>query len=236
MNLSLHTQHNKNNKHKTNMPIKAPVGNSAPPIDAGSYQATCYGVVSVGTIPQPNSQFAPKPKVMILWELPHERADFGDKKNMPRAVSARYTLSLGSKATLRKVLESWRGKAFAESELAQFEIDRLIGANCLINLVHKESGDKTFVNVAAVSPLAKGMAKMPMENPRLYFNLEEALNTSLTEGKDVAFPTNMPEWMVTLAKSSNEYLEHVGGKSNPPASHSEDEAANLTGGDDQVPF
>tara|TARA_R110000868_G_scaffold253540_1_gene510114 strand:- start:2082 stop:2738 length:657 start_codon:yes stop_codon:yes gene_type:complete len=218
------------------MPIKAPVGNSAPPIEAGTYQAVCYGVVSVGTIPQPNSQFAPKPKIILIWELPNERGDFGDKKNQPRAVSARYTLSLGSKATLRKVLESWRGKAFAEAELAQFEIDRLIGANCLINLVHKESGDKIFVNVATVSPLAKGMTKFNVENPKLYFNLEEALNTSIIEGKDPVFPANMPEWMVTLAKSSDEYLEHVGGKANPTAHPSDAETANLTGGDESVPF
>lgn len=220
------------------MPIIPPKVNSAPQIDAGSYQAVCYGACFVGTLTSANSQYGPKPKIILIWELPHERGDFGDKKNQPRAVSARYTLSLGSKATLRKVLESWRGKKFTDEEANTFEIDRLIGANCLISIVHETKGDRTFSNVATVSPLAKGMTKFTAENPRLYFNLTEALNTSLIDGKDVVWPVNMPEWMQTLAKTSAEYLEHVGGKSNPPASHSEAEMANQTGGDDSenVPF
>lgn len=235
-NFPLHSQHQQKYKNSNTMPIKAPAGNSAPPIDAGTYQAVCYGVVSVGTISSVNSQYGPKPKVVIVWELPTARADFGDKKNQPHATSSRYTLSLGSKATLRKVLESWRGKKFTDEEANTFEIDKLIGANCLLSLVHESKGDKTYVNVATVSPLAKGMNKFTLENPRLYFNLTEALNTALVDGKDVVWPANMPEWMVTLAKSSEEYLEHVGGKSNPPATHSEEEAANQTGGDDSVPF
>lgn len=220
------------------MPIKAPIANSMPPIEAGTYGAVCYGVVSIGTIQQANSQFAPKPKVIIIWELPTERSDFGDKKNQPRAISARYTLSLGDKATLRKVLESWRGKKFSTEELSSFEIDKLIGANCLLNLVHDTRGERTYVNVATVSPLAKGMQKYTNENPRLYFNLEEALNTSVAEGKDPVFPSNMPEWMVNLAKTSDEYLEHIGGgKTNPPNHPSDAQMANQGDkNEEDVPF
>lgn len=218
------------------MPIKAPSQSSAPVIDAGTYQAVCYGVVAVGTLPSNNPAFAAKPKIIIIWELPNERADFGEKKNQPRAISSRYTLSLHKKATLRKVLESWRGKGFTDEEASSFEIDKLIGANCLLNVIHNTSGDKTYANVATVSPLAKGMVKFTNENPRLYFNLAEALETALVECKEVQFPKELPEWMANLAKTSAEYLAHTGEKANPQHTPSDDEAANLTGGDDSVPF
>ena len=97
------------------MPIKAEAGQSnTPPVSVGSHQAVCYGVVAIGT--QPSEKYTPRKKVVILWELPHERGDFGEKKNVPRVISKRYTLSLSSdKATLRKDLENWRGKPFSRS-------------------------------------------------------------------------------------------------------------------------
>jgi len=213
------------------MPIKAPHSESAPPIAAGSHQAVCYGCVAIGT--QPSEKFQPRPKIMLIWELPHERGDFGDKKNVPRAISQRYTLSLGKKATLRHVLENWRGRAFTEEELSTFEIDRLIGANCLLTVQHTSSGGKTYANVTSVAPLAKGMTKFTAENPPLYFNLDEAIDKALVSGGQVEFPANMPEWMVTLAKGSDEYRAFAGGKSNPPPSGDAPDKAPV---DEDVPF
>jgi hypothetical protein len=103
-------------------------GSDFEPIPAGSHQAVCYGVVDLGTQMSNNPQFADARKVCILWELPQERGKFKDKEDQskmvdrPRAISAVYTLSLGTKANLRKVLESWRAKQFTEDELKGFDI------------------------------------------------------------------------------------------------------------------
>jgi hypothetical protein len=36
----------------------------------------------------------------------------------------------------------------------------VIGVNCLINVQHNKSGEKTYANVVSVMPLIKGMPKM----------------------------------------------------------------------------
>jgi hypothetical protein len=214
------------------MPIKAEAGKSnTPPVSVGSHQAVCYGVVAVGT--QPSELYAARKKVVILWELPHERGDFGEKTNVPRVISKRYTLSLSSdKATLRKDLENWRGKPFTDAELSTIEIDKLIGANCLLSVQHEHKGPKTYANVTAVMPLTKGMAKAAQETPRLYFNLDEALETALVQGGEVSFPENMPEWLKNLCAQSEEWTAHVGGGAKPAAQP----APAAPSANDEVPF
>lgn len=191
------------------MPIKADTKSKTPPVAAGTYTAVCYGVLAVGTQAPKDSKFPPKKKVIIVWELPDERGTF-DGKDQPRAVSKKYTLSLNEKASLRKDLESWRGRQFTDAELGTFEIDRLIGANCMLNIIHVEKAGNTYVNVAGVVPVPKGMPKRGHENNRLYFNLEEAIDTALVTGEPVEFPATMPEWMVEMAKESEEYKAFLG--------------------------
>ena len=96
-------------------------------------------------------------KVNVVWQIGEKRDD-GKRFQLYK----RYTLSLHEKAALRHDLESWRGKAFSFEELAGFDVERLIGANALINVQHRKSADgtKTYANVVAVMPLVKGMPKM----------------------------------------------------------------------------
>lgn len=211
------------------MPIKVPTGGQSNPVPAGTHQAVCYGVCAVGTLP--SQIYASRPKVVIIWELPQERADFGDKKNQPRAISARYTLSFDKKATLRKIMESWRGRAFTDAELSTFEMDRMIGANCLLGVQHMTKEGKTFANISSVSPLAKGMPKLASENERLYFNIWEAIELSKKNNTPVEFPANMPEWMVLLAKTSEEYQAHANEKetAQPAPAADEQEGHEPTG-------
>ena len=72
----------------------------------------------------------------------------------------RYALTLNEKASLRKDLESWRGKPFTREEEMGFDVESVIGANCLLNVQHKPAGDKTYANVVSIMPLVKGMPKM----------------------------------------------------------------------------
>lgn len=214
------------------MPIKADAGvSNTPPVSVGSHQAVCYGVVAVGT--QPSEKYTPRKKVIIFWELPHERGDFGDKKSVPRTISKRYSLSLSDRASLKADLENWRGKPFSPQEMSTFEIDRLIGANCLLSVQHESKGPKTYANVTAVMPLTKGMAKANQELPRVYFNLDEAIERALVENAPVYFPPELPEWVVNLCKASEEYVAFAGG-GKPSAQQAEAPAPSLP--DETVPF
>ena len=219
------------------MPITASIGGSKKqPIPAGSHHAICYGVVAVGTQPTNIPEYKPHKKVMLLWELPQERGDFGDKINVPRGILKRYNLTMNPKASLRKDLESWRGKPFSDADAAKFDIGALIGANLMINVVHTEKGGAIYANVTALMPLPKGMSKMTNENPSLYFNLEEAINDAFVGGhKDVEFPATMSPWLIEDCKKSEEYSSFLGKvNSKPAASAPAPKQASLA--TEEVPF
>src|SRR6478736_36525 len=169
--------------------INSKGGEDFAPIPAGVHQGVCYGVVDIGTQPSKNPQFAAKRKIVLLFELPHERADFGERKNQPRGSSVTLTQSLNEKAVLRKMLKSWRGRDFSPEELKGFDPKVLVGINCQLNIVHESKGDKTYANITSIMPLGKGMAKVAQENKPLYFSLDDQDLTS------VKFPENMPKWM-----------------------------------------
>lgn len=130
------------------------------PCPSGTQAAVCVDVVDLGMIENtkfPNEDGTPKlqHKIDVVWES-SERMEDG----RPFLANKRYTLSLGEKASLRHDLESWRGKPFTDAERKGFDVEKLIGAGAILNVIHK-TGSKggTFANVATVSPLLKGMAK-----------------------------------------------------------------------------
>lgn len=82
----------------------------------------------------------------------------------PFIVQKRYTASLHEKSKLRPELESWRGRAFTEDELKEFDLEKLLGANCLLNVAHVVKDGKTYANVTAVMPLKRGMEKLVATN------------------------------------------------------------------------
>lgn len=189
-----------------------PVATAKPnrqPVPAGVQHAVCYQVIDIGTQPQ-HGNFPSRRKVMIVWELPNERGVFeakdGSTNELPRAISKDYTLSLDKKANLRKDLEAWRGRPFTAEEAEGFEVGKLLGANCQLNVVHKPSADGTriYANVAGIMPLAKGMKILAPENPTILFDLPK-------QGP-VDFPQNLPEWMCDRIKASDEYKDLI----NPP--------------------
>lgn len=129
-------------------------GQTFTPAPAGVHQAVCVDVVDLGLL-DVTWQGVKKTqhKVNVAWQIAEDRDD-----GKPYLVFKRYTLSLSEKANLRKDLESWRGKKFTRDEEMGFDIERLIGVNCLLNITHNEVKDKTYANVVSIMPLAKGMA------------------------------------------------------------------------------
>lgn len=139
------------------MAIIATAGDSKTytPAPAGVHQAVAVDVIDKGL--QPN-QFKPgttQHKIDIAWQLDEKRDD--GKRFL---VYKRYTVSLNEKATLRKDLESWRGRAFTREEEMGFDVEAILGANCLVNIQHNTKDSRTYANVVAVMPLAKGMTKI----------------------------------------------------------------------------
>lgn len=205
-------------------------GPSIEPTAAGNHHAVCYAVVDLGT--QAGGNYGPKPKVLFSWELPFERGKFtkdGHEVDLPRVVSETYTLSLAESANLRAMLKGWRGRDFTPEELKAFDLKKVLMANCMLNVIHNKgtgkNANKTYANVAGVSPLAKGMTARKPENPILFFSFAEH-----PKGAAV-LPDHMPEWIVKMVKQADEWTD------SPPASATKDTGAGSSKGpDDDVPF
>lgn len=119
------------------------------PAPEGLHPAVCIDVIERLNVETP---WGPKDKVEIRWEIEEINAE----TSKPFQVRAWYTASLSEKAKLRAVLEMWRGRKFTPQELRGFDIEKLVGAPCQIQVVHNASDDgRTFANVQAVIKASK---------------------------------------------------------------------------------
>lgn len=136
---------------------RASDGQTFTPAPEGTHQGVCVDIIDKGEMPNAFKPGTTQHKIAIAWQINETRDD--GKRYL---VYKRYTLSLGDLATLRHDLESWRGKPFTEEERRGFDVEKLLGANALLNIQHRKSADglKTYANVMAVTPLMKGMGKM----------------------------------------------------------------------------
>ena len=110
-------------------------------IPAGNYIARCYQMIEIGTVEEIIiGEKKTLRKVRIGWELPDELRVFNPEKGeQPCVISQEFTLSMNEKANLRKMLASWRGKDFTEDEARCFDISKLLGVPCMLNIIHKPS-------------------------------------------------------------------------------------------------
>jgi hypothetical protein len=175
-------------------------------VPAGSYPARCIKIIHFGHVP--DSYMGDKRivnKVRLTWELPTETRVFAeDLGEQPMAISKDYTVSLGDKANLRHDLEAWRGKPFTLDELAGFDVTKVIGAPCMLNIIHRMSKktDNDYAVVAGISPMPKGIKCPPQVNPSFIWDYEDRFDEKILE--------NMNEWFQEKIKSSEEYKEKTG--------------------------
>lgn len=171
-------------------------------LEAGSYPARCYSMVHIGTIEENILGTVKKlNKVRVTWELPTEMVVFNEEKGeQPRVISKEFTLSLHEKATLRAFLKNWRGKDFTEEEARSFDVTKLIGAPCMLNITHKKSkdGQKTYLEIGSVSRLPKGMECPPQVQESFIFDYDENFILEKVE--------SLPEFIKEKVKKSEEFL------------------------------
>ena len=171
----------------------------------GNHLAVCYEVIDLGTQETVfQNEVKQQRKVWIGWETPHEAMSDG----RPFVIGKRYTLSGHEKGNLRKDLESWRGKAFADSDFGDngFKIESVIGKACFLNVVHTEKDGKTYANIVSIASLPKGTTAPPLTNASVYVSLEP------DEFDAVAFDS-LSDRMKEVVSASPEYQAIVAGKS-----------------------
>ena len=193
------------------MPINVSNKTKSDPVPAGTHHAVCYGIIAVGT--QPSEKFTPRQKIIVCFEIPSERITIKDQ-DLPRGISKRYTLSLNEKSSLRKDLQSWRGKPFTQEELNGFDVSKVIGSNCLISVLHSDRAGAIYADISGISALPRQMASVRPENTPLYFNLLESIDLAKKTGNtDVNWPSELPAWVQKICSQADEYLAFRGGES-----------------------
>ena len=145
------------------------------------------------------------PKLRLAFELPDQVIDGEVTENgkttkvtKPMVVSIELTRSLGERATLRKLLEQWRGQAFTSKELAAFNLKNLLGKACLLTLVHKTSqAGRNYCAIQGMAKLPKGMkAPAKTENTQVFYEIEQGEGGQFGE---------LPEWLQEKIRSSKEF-------------------------------
>ena len=139
------------------MPIYARnKGGDYTPAPEGLQRAVCCDVVDLGLM---ETKFGNKDQIELCWQS-EEKMDTGK----PFLIVKRYSPSLHPKATLRSDLESWRGKKFTDLEAFEFDLEKLLYANCQVNVVHNKTDAGTYSNVKSIVPAAKGVASLKVED------------------------------------------------------------------------
>ena len=200
-------------------------GSTYEPVPAGNYVARCIKMIHYGTITE-DYLGTPKTlnKVQLSWELPGELKVFKEENGeQPYMLSKDFTLSMHEKASLRKWLESWRGKGFTNAESEAFDITNLVGKACMINVIHNTKGDKTYANISGVSSMPKGLSCPPQINDSVIF--------SVLDFKNELFET-FPDFIKDKIKSSVEYKA----MQQPNAVHTDPEPTNSPSEEDDLPF
>lgn len=174
---------------------------------AGNHIARCYQMIEIGTeANEYQGEVKRQYKVRVVWEIPNEKMVFDAAKGeQPFSIGKDYTLSMHEKSTLRHDLKSWRGKDFTEQEAKAFDITKLLGVACMLNVIHepKKDGSGMRAKVAGISPLPKGMTAPAAVNPVFVFSFDDAE----FDAKILA----LPEWLRNRIEQTPEFATRVSG-------------------------
>ncbi len=138
-----------------------------PTAPEGTHPAVCVDEIDLGKVTSIyNGEERLRHMVRLVWQIDEQITDvearqFQMEPGSRYVVKQDYTASLDEKAKLRKHLQSWRGRAFTPEELMGFDLESVVGASCMVSVVHN-AGRKggVFANVEGVMKTVKGMGKL----------------------------------------------------------------------------
>lgn len=176
-------------------------------LDADNYVARCYGLVIIGT--KFDQRFGKaQTKVIVLWELPTATIAIekdGQTEVLPRVQSATYTWSFNEKSNLRKTLESWRGRPFTAEELKGFDLRKVVGTPCLLNIIVSErDGGQKYNKITSITKLPNGFVCPKQVNESILFDITD-------ENEDLNRMELLPAWIQDRIRESDEYQKRLYG-------------------------
>lgn len=183
-------------------------GKNFDPDPQGTYAACCVGLVDLGI--QETEYKGNKKKQHKVWlgfEIPALKKQTFEQQNGEKIeINAQrgitFTASLDKKANLRKMLESWRDRAFTKEELAGFNLSTILGVNCMVSMRHNEDGTSSYI--ANIMPCPKELKFKPNRVPYEYsmdFKNDSNVMKSINH-----FSAYMPKSLIEKIKKSDTYI------------------------------
>ncbi len=189
---------------------------------AGNHPARLVAIVDLGSQPDNFNPGKYKRQCFLVWEL--IGVTMTGMKDTNHLTYERYTTSLNEKAKLRAMVKSWRGKDLKDDE--KFDMAAMLGKACLVTIAEVQGkDDKTYANLAGVSPVPRGMTVGEAKRePVLWY---------------IGCGADLPEWLpycygskvADLVGGARELRSGGRPSGNGPAAGLPDGA-----GDDEIPF
>ncbi len=156
-------------------------------------------------------------KVMVGFELPTKLISEGDYEGKPFLLTKEMTNSMHPKAALRGFTEGWIGE-LSDEQADGFDLSKLLGQACLLSVIHKQVGDKTYANIGGVIPLPDGMECPPQVTESLKLDLD-SFNAEVYD--------RLPDWIKKKVADSRDFAKSTRGDAS---------TGEVPKGDDPPPF
>lgn len=166
----------------------------------GLQAARIFKIVDIGT---QEDEFEGKAKLarkmLVFFELAQLTED-----NRPFTIFKEYNQNIRSeRATLRKHMQSWKGKAMTKEMIEDFDAKALLGEVCMVNLVESKSGKAKVDNILA---LPEGFVSPKAANDNVFLDLDAFDEKTFNE---------LAEWVQKKIALSPEYRRAVNPEPDP---------------------
>jgi hypothetical protein len=208
-------------------------GSNFKPVPAGMHLARCYRIIDMGT--QETSYEGKtdyKRKLKFVWEVHGEDEDgtpLKTEKNEPFVITKDYTNTWGEKGTLRKDLQSWRGREFTTEEQRRFDIKNVLDKWCMLNVTHKagKTAGKVYANVTALTPVPSQIKSVGLP---VAFNKAEIFELS---NPNMEMFNTFSDWLQKQIMESPEWKASQYKSGSPKESKADSGFDDM---DDDIPF
>ena len=174
-------------------------------IPSGSYPARCISMIDIGTIPSEwQGEVKSRTVIRLTFELPTLTKVFNPEKGeQPYVIHREFTKSLHEKSKLLPFLNNWRGKALTTEDCKFFDLSKLLGAACLLSVVHtvSDKNGQTYANIGGISTLPKGLECPAQFNHSLIWDYQDNFNEELVSEENDIIPT----WLREKIQTSSEW-------------------------------
>jgi len=107
------------------------------PHKAGQFLAQCVDTIDLG---EKVEAFQDNPEKLVPKCVLVFRTGEKNDKGEPHDIGQEYTISMGDRANLRRILEAWRGQPYTEGQISDgVPLDKLTGNWAILTVAHKTS-------------------------------------------------------------------------------------------------